>query len=232
MQHFASSFVLVFSLIASLASSAQAQTAPEAQPAAEPAPAANPAPAQPAPTPRPTLAVQIAELQQYVADSEAARQRELQANAPSWAIHVNPLNLVLNELFVGADLAVQDRLQLTAQASYFDAKVVATENVGISAGAGIRYYPLSNGYQGWYLSPVVSLRSMSSHNTVTDEHADVRLLIVSATSGRQWILGPVLLRAGLGLARLVNIGSSVANYNTPIEGWGVLLDGAIGVAFK
>lgn len=180
----------------------------------------------------PTLAEQFTDLQRSVQELEEERQRRLREEAPTWAVHVNPLNLLLDEVLLGVDYGLLDRLQLTAQASYFDTRINVTESNGGSVGAGVRLYPTSNGYRGWYVSPTVSFSAGAAENVVTGENADIRALVAAAITGYQWIWDPILLRAGVGAGRVWDVGSKIdGRMNTGLTGWKLALDGAFGMVF-
>lgn len=221
----------------------QAQSAPTASPSPVPPPSTQasvpPPPSTsdswiggPQPYRRPTLVEQVADLQRSVRELEEERQQRLKEEAPTWAAHVNFLNLLFDEVTVGADYAIFDRMQVTAQVSYFSSSTNVTNSSGGHLGAGVRLYPASNGYRGWYVSPTVSFGVGSAENTVTGDNAKARFLAAGAKTGHQWMWKPVMLRIGAGIDRVWVTGSEInGREGVELNGWSLALDGAMGVAF-
>ncbi len=206
--------------------SAPAQS--QSSPAVNAGPSTQAPPAAPAPL---SLADQMRELHDYADSEREKEQLRLKEEAPTWVVHINPLNLVFDEIMLGVDYGVGDRTQVTGQVSYYETRVVATDNVGISVGGGIRYFPASNGYRGWYISPTVSFRLLSMENEVTGESGTGRLLVPMAMAGRQWLWGPVMFRVGAGLGYLFDVGTEVdGTLNTEVNTAVFGLDGALGIA--
>jgi hypothetical protein len=181
---------------------------------------------------RPTLVEQVADLQRSVRELEEERQRQLKADAPTWAAHVNFLNLLFDEITVGVDYALLDRVQVTAQAAYLNSSTTVLESTGGHVGAGIRLYPASNGYRGWYVSPTVSFGMGAIENVQTGDNASARFLIAGVKTGHQWMWKPVMLRMGVGVDRVWFVSSEInGRSSVELNGWSLALDGAVGVAF-